>query len=279
MDTSMPTPIPVAVHGASGRMGQAVLGVLAGCADLRAVAALVHAGSASADCPIGAASSAAGFPGLYVTELAQDLPLAVLIDFSVAAAFDRALALALARGSAFVSGTTGLDPARQVALERASASIPVLWSANFSLGVALLSRLVAEAARALPEWECEIAEAHHSRKLDAPSGTALALGREVAAARGQDFDAVARLSRSGMQAPRGDGEIGFAVTRAGDIVGEHTVLFAGAGERIELGHRATDRMIFARGAVAAARWIAGRPAGRYALMDVLTSPVSRARSA
>ena len=145
----------------------------------------------------------------------------------------------------------------------------MLWSANFSLGVALLSRLVAEAARALPQWDCEIAETHHSHKQDAPSGTALALGREVAAARGQAFDAVARLSRSDMQAPRDPGEIGFAVTRAGDIVGEHTVLFATAGERIELSHRATDRTIFARGAVAAARWIASRPAGRYALMDVL----------
>ncbi len=146
----------------------------------------------------------------------------------------------------------------------------MLWSANFSLGVALLARLVAQAAQALPDWDCEIAEAHHSRKQDAPSGTALALGREVASARGQDFDAVAALSHVGANAPRTQDSIGFSVVRAGDIVGEHTVMFATEGERIELVHRATDRDIFARGAVAAARWIAGRAPGKYVLADVLS---------
>ena len=263
--------VPVAVHGASGRMGQAILRVIAECADVRLVAALVRADSAPA--------LQSTDPSLCcAAELAREVTPVVLIDFSVAAAFDRALALALERNIAFVSGTTGLDAARHAALDRAAASIPVLWSANFSLGVALLSRLVAEAARVLPDWDCEIAEAHHSRKQDAPSGTALALGREIAAARSQSFDAVARPARSGMHAPREPGEIGFAVTRAGDIVGEHTVLFATAGERIELTHRATDRMIFARGAVAAARWIASRPAGRYALMDVLANPAGGAKS-
>jgi 4-hydroxy-tetrahydrodipicolinate reductase len=269
-DALMSPSIPVAVHGASGRMGQAIARVIAECAELRLVAALVRADSALAMQPIDP-------PLCRTTELAREVSPTVLIDFSEAAAFDRALALALERNIAFVSGTTGLDAAQHAALDRASASIPVLWSANFSLGVALLSRLVAEAARALPQWDCEIAEAHHSRKQDAPSGTALALGREVAAARGQVFDAVAKLSRSDMQAPRESGEIGFAVTRAGDIVGEHTVLFATAGERIELSHRATDRTIFARGAVAAARWIASRRAGRYALTDVLVNPAGDAK--
>jgi 4-hydroxy-tetrahydrodipicolinate reductase len=274
----MPHSIPIAVHGASGRMGQALLRLIVDQRDLRAVAAWVPAQSPLAGQVVGPVPGDGAAALRYAVASSDDAAPAVLIDFSTVLAFDTALALALARGIAFVSGTTGLGTAQLAALDRASASIPVLWSANFSLGVALMSRLVAEAARALPGWDCEIAETHHSRKQDAPSGTALALGREVATARGQTFDSVARLARSGMHAPREPGEIGFAVARAGDVVGEHTVLFASAGERIELVHRATDRMIFARGAVAAARWIAGRPAGRYALMDVLANPAGGAKS-
>jgi 4-hydroxy-tetrahydrodipicolinate reductase len=146
----------------------------------------------------------------------------------------------------------------------------VLWSANFSIGVAVLERLVRDAALALSEWDCEIAEAHHRHKKDAPSGTALALGRAVADARGVDFERVAQRER-GATSTHDASTIGFASVRAGDIVGEHTVLFAGEGERIELTHRATDRTIFARGALRAARWIAGQPAGLYALADVIGS--------
>jgi 4-hydroxy-tetrahydrodipicolinate reductase len=260
------TPIPVAVHGAAGRMGQAILMALREREDLRLVAALVRPGQ------VGEASARAF--GIEGTEnLPAGVAPAVLIDFSVAAAFDRALDMALQRRIAFVSGTTGLDARQREALDQAAASIAVLWSANFSLGVAVLAKLVGEAARALPGWDCEIAEAHHARKQDAPSGTALALGREVAAARGVDFEAVAQPWRAERHAARVAGEIGFAVTRAADIVGEHTVLFATAGERIELTHRATDRGIFARGAVAAAGWIAGRPSGRYTLQDVIASPL------
>ncbi|MFI4968882.1 MAG: 4-hydroxy-tetrahydrodipicolinate reductase [Lysobacterales bacterium] len=259
-------PLPIVVHGASGRMGRAVLGALAERADVRAVAALVRLGSALDGQAIACAPDARASGLAHASALPDGIAACALIDFSSAAAFDGALGLAVRRRIAFVSGTTGLDSAQRAALDRAASTIPVLWSANFSLGVALLSQLVAEAARALPDWDCEIAEAHHSRKQDAPSGTALALAREVAAARDQDFDAVAELRRN---TPRAAGSIGFAVTRAGDIVGEHRVLFATAGERVELIHRATDRMIFARGAVAAACWLAGRPPGRHALADVL----------
>ena len=260
----MSDPVSIAVFGASGRMGQGVLRALAGRDDACVAAALVRSGAAVE----GQAIVGDGMPaGLhYRMALPDRVPVSVLVDFSGAAGFDAALALALERGCAFVSGSTGLSPAQFAALDRAAASIPVLWSANFSLGVALLSRLVAAAARALPDWDCEIVEAHHERKRDAPSGTALALGREVAAARGQAFDDIARFSYA--DAPRRNGDIGFAVVRAADIVGEHAVLFATAGERIELAHRAVDRMVFARGAVAAACWIAGRPPGRYVLGDV-----------
>ncbi|GAA0704484.1 4-hydroxy-tetrahydrodipicolinate reductase [Dokdonella soli] len=265
----MTTTTPIAVHGAAGRMGQAILRTMIGRGDVALVAALVRSGSDLEGQPL-AATLGSRAPAIVCTSsLPADLTPAVLIDFSVAAAFDHALGLALERRIAFVSGTTGLSAKQQAALDGAAASIAVLWSANFSLGVALLSRLVAEAARSLPDWDCEIAEAHHSRKQDAPSGTALALGREAASARDRDFDAVARLSHVGVNAARTPGSIGFAVTRAGDIVGEHTVTFATLGERIELVHRATDRDIFARGAIVAARWIAGRPHGRYALADVL----------
>jgi 4-hydroxy-tetrahydrodipicolinate reductase len=258
--------IPVAVHGAAGRMGRAVVDVLRTRDDLHLVAALVRSGTAAAT------SSKHDASDVVCSEaLPSEIAAAVLIDFSGAGAFDRVLELALERRIALVSGTTGLDARQRAAIERASSDIPLLWSANFSLGVALLSKLVADAARALPQWDCEIAEAHHRYKQDAPSGTALALGREVAAARGVDFESVAKRSRIGEHVPRADGEIGFAVTRAADIVGEHRVLFATAGECIELSHRASDRAIFARGAVAAARWIAGRAPGLYRIGDVVAA--------
>lgn len=231
----MPAPIPVIIHGASGRMGQALLRMLAQFEDLRLAAALVHPGSAL----LGQRVDPLRQDGpCYGTTLADAVGGGVMVDFSVAGAFDAGLALARAQGLAFVSGTTGLDARQRTALQQAARDIAVLWSANFSIGIAVLTRVLREAARALPQWDCEIVEAHHARKLDAPSGTALALGRAA-------------------------GQIGFAAVRAGDIVGEHEVLLAGAGERIELAHRASDRSIFARGALVAARWLATRPAGCY----------------
>ncbi|MEO7064926.1 MAG: 4-hydroxy-tetrahydrodipicolinate reductase [Dokdonella sp.] len=265
----MSKPIQIAVHGAAGRMGQAIMRTLIGRADVELVAALVRSGSDLERQPLKVLLGAR-VPEIACSSVLQaNLAADVLIDFSSPAAFDAALASAVERKIAFVSGTTGLSPHQQAALDRASNSIAVLWSANFSLGVALLAHLVAQAARALPDWDCEILEAHHNRKQDAPSGTALALGREVAAARGQDFEAAATFSHVGVNAPRVHGSIGFSIIRAADIVGEHTVMLATDDERIELTHRATDRDIFARGAVAAARWIVGRAPGRYVLADVL----------
>jgi 4-hydroxy-tetrahydrodipicolinate reductase len=172
----------------------------------------------------------------------------VAIDFSLPIAFDAILALCARRGAAFVSGTTGLAAQQKAALEAASRHVPVLWSSNYSLGVAVLDELVERAAAALAGWDCDIVESHHTRKLDAPSGTALSLG---AAAR------------------RGGAEPHYASLRAGDIVGEHLVQFTGLGERIELVHRATNRDIFARGALHAAARLAGRPPGTYRLRDLL----------
>lgn len=265
----MPASIPVVVHGASGRMGQQLLRMLAHSPGLQLAAALVR--SESAVC--GACVDPLRPDGLrYTSALTAAVAGGVMVDFSSAAAFDAALALAREGGLGFVSGTTGLDARQRQALQQASGEIAVLWSANFSIGIAVLTRLVREAARTLQGWDCEIIEAHHGRKLDAPSGTALALGRAVAAARGQDFDTVAAIARSGSQAPRQAGQIGFAALRAGDIVGEHEVWLATAGERLELVHRASDRSLFARGALTAARWLAARPAGCYDFGAVVADP-------
>jgi len=270
----------IAVHGASGRMGRAVLreAVLRG--DVVVAAALVGAHSDSLGVPL-TRMLGADAPDLpCAATLDDDVQASVVVDFSLAGAFDDALAMARRHGLAFVSGTTGLSPAQHAAMDEAAATIPVLWSANFSLGVAVLARLVGQAGRLLADWDCEISEAHHRAKRDAPSGTALALGRAIASARGVAFDDVARFSREGIDAPaRARAEIGFAVTRAGDIVGEHSVLFATDGERLDLAHRATDRAIFARGALAAARWLTVQPPRRYTLDDLLAARADQASTA
>src|SRR5690606_3836779 len=170
------------------------------------------------------------------------------IDFSLPEGFDPVLALCAARGAAFVSGTTGISDGQRGALRKASQAIPVLWASNFSLGVAVLEELVERSAAALAGWDCDIVESHHTQKQDAPSGTALSLGEAA--------------GRGGAQ-PR------YASLRAGDIVGEHLVQFTAMGERIELVHRATNRDIFARGALHAAGRLAGRGPGLYRVRDLL----------
>lgn len=242
----MTPPIRLGLSGANGRMGRALQALLRDDARFDLVAAI------------------GGSDGW------RDAPkLDVVIDFSTPAGFAAALAHCGKHGIALVSGTTGIDVAQRKRFKAAASKIPVLHAANFSLGIAVLARALREAAAALPGWDLEIVEAHHARKTDAPSGTALALGRAAAEARGQDFDKVAVLSREGHVGVRPVGAIGFASIRAGDIVGEHTAILAAAGERLELSHRATDRMIFARGALAAATWIVGRPPGAYSLDDLL----------
>jgi 4-hydroxy-tetrahydrodipicolinate reductase len=250
-------------------MGQAVLRLALAEPRVAVVAAIVKADSASAGRSVGETLGGGSAGLVYSTRLDASAAPSVLVDFSSADAFGDALAIARERRIAFVSGTTGLSPAQREAMRDASATIPVLWSANFSIGVAVLDALVREAARALADWDCEIAEAHHRDKKDAPSGSALALGRTVAEARGVDFERAAVRERPSANAVRAASSIGFASVRAGDIVGEHTVIFASEGERIELTHRATDRSIFARGALRAAMWMAGRPAGYHTLAEVV----------
>ena len=259
----------VVLFGAAGRMGQAILRAMADQPDLQVSAALVRAGSDLSGRPLRDVYGM-GAPDLeFSSALDPDVPADVLLDFSGAHAFDAALALAIERRAAFVSGTTGLSEAQRHALGQAATRIPVLWASNFSLGVALLMRLARSAAQALPSWDCEIVEMHHRHKLDAPSGTALSLGDAVAEGRGTALGDCAVHGRNGRTGERPEGEIGFHALRGGDVVGEHTLVFAGVGERIELSHRATDRDVFARGAVVAARWIAGKAPGWHSLDDIL----------
>lgn len=236
----MAEPTRLLIHGASGRMGRALLRLCAERDDCRVVGAVASRAPAQ--------RVVDGVPHFSAAELGGAPDFDVAVDFSLPAGFDAILAACVSRGRALVSGTTGLSEAQQAALREAGARIGVLWSANFSLGVALLEELVERAAGALHGWDCDILEMHHTRKQDAPSGTALALG--------------AAAQRGGLQARH-------ASIRAGDIVGEHLVQFATDGERIELVHRATSRDIFARGALHAALALPGRPPGVHRLRDLL----------
>jgi 4-hydroxy-tetrahydrodipicolinate reductase len=214
-------------------------------------------------------------PGVKLTaDAAAGLRAAdVAIDFSLPAAAAALADLAARGGVALVVATTGLDAAQTGRVRAAAERIPVVMAPNFSIGVNVLLQLVAEAARLLPDYDVDVLECHHVTKVDAPSGTALALGRAVASARGQDFDAVAVYHRQGHTGVRAPGSIGMQTLRLGDSPGEHTVYFAGPGERIELGSRALSRANFATGACRAARWVVGKPPGLYSMRDVLGARV------
>jgi len=252
-------PVRIALLGASGRMGQAVLEAAAGQDGIQITAVLVRPGSPS----LGKTSH-----GLtYTSDIPQALVQAdVLVDFSLPESTAQALEACLGAGKPLVTGVTGMDEALKARLADAGERIAVLAAPNMSLGVALLSRMAEQAAKVLgQDFDIEVSEAHHRHKKDAPSGTALALAEVMTQARGS-APAAPGTDRRGVREP---GSIGFSVVRAGDIVGEHTVLFAGAGERLELSHRAQSRATFAHGALRAARWILGKPAGLYKLADTL----------
>ena len=253
--------VRVGVLGAGGRMGQAVIAAIAADARLRLSGAIERAGSAAVGTKLGNGLTICSNPG----------PLAhvsdVLIDFTTPQALAATLDAACDGGAALLIGTTGLTAAHHKAIDRAAKSVAVLQAANTSLGVAVLARLVAQAAAALgDDWDIEIAELHHRAKVDAPSGTALALGAAAAAGRGVDL---AKVTRRDDGRARPAGAIGFASLRGGTAAGDHVVMLLGDGERLELHHKAETRDIFARGAVRAAAWLAGQPTGRYAMDDVL----------
>jgi 4-hydroxy-tetrahydrodipicolinate reductase len=249
----------IGILGAAGRMGQAI-------ALAARDAGLIVAGGV--DRP-GSGATILGAPvGEDALALAQAAD--VLIDFSVPAALSGHLDAAVAAGTPIVIGTTGLETAHHALIDKAAASIPVLQTGNTSLGVNLLAALVEEAARRLgDDWDIEIVEMHHRHKVDAPSGTALLLGAAAARGRGITLADHSERGRDGITGARAKGAIGFAALRGGSVAGDHQVILATEGERIELGHRAENRSIFARGAVKAALWLTGQPAGRYDMKGVL----------
>lgn len=261
----------VAVLGVSGRMGRCLVKALRECEDLVLTGALASPTSAALGHDAGEVAQTGPVAVAVTADRARALDkAAIAVDFTLPDAVEDNLAAVAQAGIPVVIGITGLDAARLAAIRKASQTLPVLVAPNMSLAVNLLFGLADRAAAALPaDYDVEILEAHHRNKADAPSGTALRLGEIVAGARDGRLAELAVYGRRGKAAARAPGSIGFSSLRAGDIVGEHHVLFAGTGESLELVHRATDRMTFAYGALAAARWLVARPPGLYGMSDVL----------
>ena len=242
----------IGIYGSAGRMGRAI-----------------------ADAILDAGATCVG--GVDAGDDPSPLAVAadVLVDFSTATALDAHLDAARRAGTPIVIGTTGLTAVQHEAIDAAARDIAVLQTGNTSLGIALLARLVRDAAARLgPDWDIEIVEAHHRHKVDAPSGTALLLAEAAAAGRGVALAGVRVDGRAGLTGARSEGTIGMASLRGGSVIGDHAVILASEGERIELSHRADDRSLFARGAVKAALWLATQVPGRYRMDDVLDPKIS-----
>lgn len=239
----------IGIIGSEGRMGQAIAALLADSGhQLAGGADIAGSGDAAA--------------------LADRSD--VLVDFSSPGALDANLHAAIGAGIPIVVGTTGLTERHHMAIDHAAHAVAVLQTGNTSLGVTLLAHLVGEAAAKLgPDWDIEIVEMHHRMKVDAPSGTALLLGEAAAIGRGIPLATNSERGRNGMTGARAEGAIGFASLRGGTVAGEHSVIFAGSDERLVLTHHAENRAIFARGAIRAAEWLIGKPAGRYTMAQVL----------
>lgn len=265
------TAVKIGIVGAGGRMGRALVREVVASAQCRLVGGIERPGASALGRDLG---SSAGLPALGVA--IDDDPITlfteadVVIDFSTPDATLAFAQLASQKNAALVVGTTGLEARHLAALKDAARHVAVVQSANTSLGVNLLAALVERVAAALDSgFDIEILEMHHRGKIDAPSGTALLLGEAAAKGRGVKLADVAQRGRDGITGPRPEGAIGFASLRGGNVAGDHTVIFAGNDERIELSHRATDRAIFARGAIKAAIWARAQKPGLYSMADVL----------
>jgi len=262
--------IKIAIFGAGGRMGQALIRCARRLNDLKVVAAI------EADqCPLlgkdaGIVAGTMDIGVLISDDVRKGADKAdVLIDFSFPSSSAKHALLAAEIKKPIVFGTTGLNNNEKESLKKASARTAVLWSPNMSLGVNILDTIIGQIAKKLANYDIEIIETHHSHKTDAPSGTALRLAETAASARGVSLDHVAVYGRKGNVGERKPGQIGVLSVRAGDVVGDHTVIFATEGERLEITHRASSRDCFALGALRAAQWIIKRPPGFYDMRDVL----------
>ena len=267
----MSAPVRIAIKGAAGRMGQAIARIVTEGDGSAVVSAAVE----RADSPLLGSDYSGLIPGVKGVNFGADVAAAlaasdVLIDFTVAPSTLADLDAYAAGGKPVVVGTTGLTNEERDTLRKKLASIPYVFTPNMSIGVNVLFNLVRQAAASLgDEYDVEILEAHHKFKKDAPSGTAVGLAEAAAEALGRKYPDDAVFRQRGMIGERTQKEIGMQVIRGGDIVGDHTVYFIGMGERVELTHRAHTRDTFARGAVRAALWLAGKPAGAYDMQDVL----------
>ena len=261
----------IAVMGAAGRMGKILIEAVGQAEGAKLTAAVDRPDSSL----IGADAGELAAQGKIGVTLAGDLNAVldqfdVLIDFTHPSVTLKNLEICRRAGKAMVIGTTGFSPEERQQLEAAAQEIPIVFAANYSVGVNLCLKLLDTAARVLgDDVDIEIIEAHHRHKVDAPSGTALRMGEVVANALGRDLQKVAVYGREGQTGARERETIGFATVRAGDVVGDHTVLFAADGERVEITHKASSRMTFATGAVRAALWLQTQPAGLYDMQDVL----------
>jgi 4-hydroxy-tetrahydrodipicolinate reductase len=264
------TRLKIAVAGASGRMGRMLVEAIGAAPDAQLTGALDVAGSPA----IGADAAAfSGQPaGVAIqSELALGLAdAAVLIDFTRPEGTLKHLEYCAAHGIKMVIGTTGFDEAGKAAIRAAAGKTAIVFAPNMSVGVNVTLKLLEMAAKSLSEgYDIEIIEAHHRHKVDAPSGTALKMGEVIADALGRDLKQCAVHGREGVTGERDPSTIGFATIRGGDIVGDHTVLFAGTGERIEISHKSSSRVSYAQGALRAARFLADKPNGLYDMQDVL----------
>ncbi len=263
--------VPLIVCGAAGRMGRTLVALISQEREARLQAAVETAGHPALGQDAGVLAGVQPL-GIALTDdyAAAAAPETVTLDFTAAPAAVAHLRTAVERGAGIVIGTTGYSAAEQLELNALAPRTRSVIAANMSVGVNVLLQLVEHAARALGRgFDPEIVEIHHRMKVDAPSGTALALARAVAAGSGRDFERSKRLAREGIVGPRDAAEIGIVALRGGDVIGDHTVVFAGLGERVELTHRAQNRDCLARGALRAALWLVEQPVGRYSMADVL----------
>jgi len=261
----------VGIIGCAGRMGQMLVRTVAANDHCLVVGGSERPGASVIGKDVGVAAGIDPL-GVGITGDAADLftQADAVLEFTSPAATIQHAELAAKKKKIHVIGTTGFEPQQLSALGRAAKQTTIVLAPNMSVGVTLLLQLVTKIAHALdPDWDIEILEMHHRAKVDAPSGTALALGRAAATGRGVDLDAVSKRARDGITGARRRGDIGFAVLRGGDVVSDHRIIFASEGERVELAHAVTSREIYARGALRAALWAQGQPPGLYSMADVL----------
>ena len=266
--------IAVGVVGVGGRMGVMTLKVIMEDPLANIAGGVVRTGSPIVGVDLGTIAGGDQF-GIQVTDQLLEVfsKSDVVIDFSLPDAGAKIIEAALTTSTPLVVGTTGLTKTQEQALMDTSKMIPLVYASNTSLGINLLFALVEQISRALPaDFDIEVLDFHHNKKIDSPSGTALSLGHAAARGRDSNFDAVAKLSREGEVGRRKEGEIGFAALRGGNVIGEHSVIFAGAGERIEVAHKTSGREIYASGALRAAHWVYQQSCGFYTMRDVLGLP-------